>query len=139
MGRRREEEGRNGEEVDLAKRLAERARAEEEERVQRREKRKIARQERKERERKLKQEKWKKNAPLSFCMGQLCKLNSYQKSYKKKRKKMLITFLRKRKKNEHTSVRSGTIRSESSVRSSAVSEREFFLKKNNKKIDKSIS
>ncbi|CUS09512.1 unnamed protein product [Tuber aestivum] len=52
LKRRREEEGREGE-VDLAKRLAERARAEEEERVQRREKRKLARRERKERERKL--------------------------------------------------------------------------------------
>ncbi|KAG0636386.1 hypothetical protein HOY80DRAFT_1088868 [Tuber brumale] len=53
LKRRREEEGRDGEEVDLARRLADRARAEEEERVQRREKRKVARRERKERERKL--------------------------------------------------------------------------------------
>ncbi|RPB03242.1 hypothetical protein L873DRAFT_1670748, partial [Choiromyces venosus 120613-1] len=53
LKRRREEEGRNAEEVDLAKRLAERARAEEEERVQRRERRKIFRRERKEKEKKL--------------------------------------------------------------------------------------
>ena len=53
LKRRREDEGVGGEEVDLARRLAERARAEEEERVQKREKRKVARRERKERERKL--------------------------------------------------------------------------------------
>ncbi|PWW74028.1 hypothetical protein C7212DRAFT_359222 [Tuber magnatum] len=52
LKRRRDEEGRDGE-VDLARRLAERARVEEEERVQRREKRKVARRERKEKERKL--------------------------------------------------------------------------------------
>ena len=56
LKRRREEEGVGGEEVDLARRLAERARAEEEERVQKREKRKVARRERKERERKLEKE-----------------------------------------------------------------------------------